>query len=174
MFLAAKIKGTFLKIETLKTFYERYSITRKGTIDSDVILNYEFEILNFLGFDIEIDTPYCHIHKYIRFIELGNDLGGMNTLYNIVVNLITDSYRRPICITFKAKYICLACIYMAVKLNNHESFKNGYITDSKTDNGNSADGMLRKWLSGVDPNGDFIDFEMCLSEIVGLFHSKLQ
>lgn len=171
LFLAAKIKGTFIKIETLKVFYERYSLNRKGTIDSDAILNYELELLNFLGFDIEIETAFSHIHKYLRAIE--HTSSNSLSLYNIVFNLITDSYRRPFCIAFKAKYICLACVYLASRINHSES-KNGCISDGKTDNGTSAEGSLRKWLSSVEPNGDFNDFDLCLNEIVGLFHSKLQ
>jgi len=79
----------------------------KGT--EETLFSYEFDVLNKIGFDLNIDLPYKYMDQMIPYV--------MNRLRNpkflvISTNFVNDSFKLPICLYYSPKLIALAGMYM--------------------------------------------------------------
>jgi hypothetical protein len=79
----------------------------------DKFLIAENEILETIGFDLDIQTPYCHIDQFKKYP------GDLKMIFKVALMLINDSYYTTICLYFEPVVIALACIHMAA----HYMFK---------------------------------------------------
>lgn len=77
----------------------------------------EYEILETIGFDFEIELPYRHIRK---FCEKQVPQATRDTVYDLAFKFCNDSFKLPACLYFHPKIIAASCIQMAGKwrLNN--------------------------------------------------------
>jgi hypothetical protein len=107
IFLGCKLQGYFFNTEeAFKDYSELKKVTQILHFD---IIKYEVELLNILGFEINIELPYHYINKYLDILNIPDRDRVMNFSYN----MINDSYRRPLCIYFTAKDIAMSAIYIA-------------------------------------------------------------
>lgn len=112
IFLGCKLQGFFFNTdEAFKDYSEIRKLSQIGSFD---IIKYEVELLNILGFDINIDLPYHYVNKYLDLLNISEK----EKIFNISFNLINDSYRRPLCIYFTAREIALSAIYIACQIVN--------------------------------------------------------
>jgi hypothetical protein len=107
IFLGCKLQGFFFNTEEA---FKDYSDLKKSTqiLNFDII-KYEIELLNLLGFEININLPYQFINKYLDILNVPEKDKVLNMSYNI----INDSFRRPLCIHFSARDIAMSSIYIA-------------------------------------------------------------
>lgn len=83
----------------------------------DMLEALEFEILEKVGFDFEIELPYKHIRS---FCENHVPFATRETLHQLAYKFCNDSFKLPVCLFFHPKIIAAACLQMAAKwrLNN--------------------------------------------------------
>jgi hypothetical protein len=109
VYLSCKIEWWFITIEEAIKIYHKMKIGH-GNSNPDFI-KFEIEILNFLGFEIDIETPYKHFHL---ILERNNPALLKNDNFkNVVYSVINDSYRRPLCLYFNPKVIALVALFIA-------------------------------------------------------------
>lgn len=65
LFLSGKIKGIFIKPEILQTLYKKYA-QKNNEITEKEIVGFELDLLVFLGFEVDIETPYCYLDRMFR------------------------------------------------------------------------------------------------------------
>jgi len=77
----------------------------------------EFHVLEKIGFEFEIETPYKHIRS---FCEKHVPFATRETLYDLAFKFCNDSFKIPVCLYFHPKVIAAACLQLAAKwrLNN--------------------------------------------------------
>jgi hypothetical protein len=107
IFLGCKLQGFFFNTE--EAFRDYSELKKVSQILQFDIVKYEIELLNILGFEINIELPYHYVNKYLDRLNIPDREKVMNVSYN----LINDSYRRPLCIFFTAKDIALSALYIA-------------------------------------------------------------
>ena len=112
-YLGCKLQGTFISTEeALKEYIILKNNQPSGSFD---IIKYEVEMLNFLGFSIDIETPYYYISSYIEKLK---NLPDRDKIQNLCFNLVNDSYRRPYCLYYTAKEIALSCLFISITVCN--------------------------------------------------------
>ena len=76
----------------------------------------ELDILNIIGFDINIDLPYIYVEKmkpyFLQYIPQGSKH------LEIIYNFVNDSFKVPVILYYSPLKIALACIYLV-----HHHFK---------------------------------------------------
>lgn len=147
VFLSCKIDFNFLKFEDVMMIYE--SLKKKKTPPPDLI-KFEIEIMNFLGFEINIDTPYKYIYYYLE--KSRSDRLKDSEFKNLVFNLINDSYRKPLCLFWHPRYIALAALIYAFEFLNYPFDIKDFINYDKT----------------VNPEM----LQLCLDNLVKIFEHK--
>jgi len=86
---------------------ELVEILKKRKLTMDLKMgNYELDLLLFLGFDCNFQLPYEYLYLYSAKFNLEKS---DNKIIKIILN---ESFRRPLCIFFHPKTICLAAIYL--------------------------------------------------------------
>jgi hypothetical protein len=114
VFLACKIDFNFLKFDEVMFLFD--SVFKKKRTHAPDLLKFEIEIMNFLDFEINIETPYRYIYYYLDRNK--PNLLKDHEFKNFVFNLINDSYRKPLCIFWHPRYIALASLYYAFEYWN--------------------------------------------------------
>lgn len=125
VFLANKIEFTFLQKEEAINIFRRY---RKDNKEPD-LTKFEIDVLSFIGFDMEIKTPYHSVNRYIN--KYWPKLTNNYEFLNLCMKLVNDSYRGKMCIFFPAKYIALASIYVSFNLLDINEINNFEISQLK-------------------------------------------
>lgn len=69
IFLSAKIKGRFFKLEDLKKIYQENSERNNSEISDKEIINFEIELLTFLGFEIDLETPFSYLERILDTMD---------------------------------------------------------------------------------------------------------
>jgi hypothetical protein len=76
---------------------------------SEKLCSIEFDILNVIGFDLNIDLPYKYIHLmksyYIEYLK-------NSKLITITTNFINDSFKLPLILYHDPLLIALASLYL--------------------------------------------------------------
>ena len=117
--LAVKVCNQLTPLEELvKFFLKQYNrqkslniaITDELVFDTcEKVCQREFEILNSIGFDLNVDLPYKYVlsMKSYYFDYLKN-----HKLMIITNNFINDSFKLPLCLYFDPLLVALASLYL--------------------------------------------------------------
>jgi hypothetical protein len=111
VYLACKIQYIFIPMEEVGNIYRKIKNSPKEHLPDFIKL--EIEILNFLGFELNVETPYEHLYMLLE--KYNQSLLKNERLINFAYNIINDTYRRPICIFYHPKIISLAALYITAK-----------------------------------------------------------
>jgi len=119
IFISVKVCNQLTPLQELVNFFLRLYIRHKNitlTIDERLVFEtgerlcqIEFEVLNTLGFDLNLDLPYRYVHlmKFYYVENLKNP-----KLITITTNFINDSFKLPLCIHYDPLLIALASLYL--------------------------------------------------------------
>lgn len=185
IFLGAKIKGVFFQIERLQKIHKNYK--NADIADTDIIY-FELELMNFLGFELNIDTPYKYIDILIRNKEvfsvfrntpfkavITKDSNLDNIFFNdealrvLCYNIVNDTYRRSLCVVFRSDLIAFAAFALCLALSTN------YLQIENTDVNSVQVGDFKDIYSKVYKSNDNLeDFNICISEMVKLFNTKFK
>ena len=155
VFLAAKIDYFFITIEDAVTLFNKIkSNTKPSSVLPPDFIKFEIEIMNFLGFDIEIKTPYQYLQLYISELDKIKIIKNKNDIERLSIKIIQDSYRKPLCIFLHPRYISLVSIFLSLQLSGYE------------------DGFYD--VLNIDKNIKHVDFMICLEHITKLYEQKME
>ena len=85
------------------------STSLSSTYIQNCISETELEILDYIGFDVNIDLPYPFIDKMKPYL---NKIISDQKLIKIIFNFINDSFKLPIILNYSPLKIAITCIYM--------------------------------------------------------------
>lgn len=114
LFVASKTCNALISLQRLIQSY--LALKGKNSLGStevdelkENIIKTEFEILNSIGFDLNLDLPYIYIEKMKPYITdcLKND-----KLTKIVYNFLNDSFKLPLILHYAPIKIALAALYL--------------------------------------------------------------
>lgn len=112
VYLGCKLQNWFLPVEEAVKEYYNIKNTQQpnSSINNKIdLVKYEIEILNLLGFEIDIETPYAILEKFSLLKKIEPNIE------KLAYNIINDSYRRPLCVYFPSTVITLSCLYISFK-----------------------------------------------------------
>ena len=162
--LAYKIRHGFIKLEDTNILYNHLKSINKGKSIGNPsssansqqnktapnLTNVEMELLNCLGYDLEIELPF----KYL--LSLKNKFNFNNKTENLIINMINDSYRRPLCVFFHPRTIALAITFVVMNSLNEDNNLINVFTFVKNEN----EYIKEEFLS-------------CVENVLNLFESKM-
>ena len=142
LFVASKTCNALISLQRLIQAY--ITLKGKGSLGSteldelkESIIKTEFDILNSIGFDLNVDLPYIYIEKMKPYITdcLKND-----KLMKIIYNFLNDSFKLPLILYYAPIKIALSALYLVgvhfkVDLINTKEGKKWYTilsTDDET------------------------------------------
>lgn len=171
VFLATKLSGSFFKVDKLVTIYQNNGLKAPILTEKEIVF-FELDLLNFLGFEIEIETTYSHLDRFIRsssFSSLVQILSKSqiyddSRLRNLSYNIAHDSYRRPFCIVFKPEIVASCCIGLAFVIESTSSQLESQLNLE-------IESLFNTFFKSDDL---LYDFKICFAEIVDLFNKKLR
>lgn len=160
VFLSSKLQNWFIPVE--EAFVEYNNIKNAKFVnntDKFDIVKQEIEILNLLGFEIDIETPYTFLEKYFDCNNFNNKQKNIN-IEKLAYNIINDTYRRPLCIYFPANILALSAIYIAYTI----------CIDDK----DSKDNFSVENLKLYDVNFKSEEVLDCASTVLKIFEDKIK
>ena len=87
------------------------------------LYEFEFNVLNNLGFELNLDLPYKFLNNLKNFFELNNININRDKLIEICCNYINDIFYLPVCLYYSPNLISISCVkLMQNKLNLHLNF----------------------------------------------------
>ena len=130
IFISLKISNIILTLEDLlKIFLKIYykENFRKININNELIsaitkkvFQIEFDILNIIGFDLNIDLPYDYIFLMNDYFIWNFQPEIMQQIKVIIISFINDSFKLPLCLYYHPLLIFLACLNLLSKYFNFE------------------------------------------------------
>lgn len=122
VFLSLKVSNLIIPLEKLidnflflyfRENYQKLNINEKLISDiSNKIFQIEFEILNAIGFDLNVDLPYKYIYFMKPYFEESFNAQFYSKYILIVTSFINDSFKLPVCLFYEPVLIFLACVYL--------------------------------------------------------------
>jgi hypothetical protein len=118
IFLANKVCNFLIPLPDLIKVYWNIipAHLRQGKLDAKAIQDYtevlsykEFEILDYLGFDLNVDLPFSYINQMKGYFI---DYLKSSKLILITTNIINDSFILPICLYYDPLLVALASMYL--------------------------------------------------------------
>jgi len=106
-YLAAKINYRFLKLEDMVALCNDLRVI-KNTREPKIV-DFELDLMDGLGYDINLFLPYHYFGYLCKKFKFDREKE------KIVHNLINESFRRPLCLFFHPKTICLCAFYISEK-----------------------------------------------------------
>lgn len=117
IFISVKVCNQLTPIKELVNCFLRLYIRQKNiksSVDektifetSEKLCQIEFNILNTIGFDLNVDLPYKYVHLmkfyYVEYLKNPK-------LITITTNFINDSFKLPLCIYYDPLLIALASL----------------------------------------------------------------
>ncbi|CAG9321716.1 CCNT2_2 [Blepharisma stoltei] len=135
LFLAGKVLEQPRHLETFcKGFYERRAaiqMARNPRLQvppmspamlqkfKQSIIDYEFNVLDVIGFNTEIPLPYSYITNFVNSYNLQPKL--KDSFLRCANNFANDSFRTLVALKKEAENIARACIFLASKYLNIEA-----------------------------------------------------
>lgn len=155
VYLGCKLQNSFISIDD--TIIEYNKIKNPPNTMNNIkpvvpdLVKYEIEILNLLGFEIDIETPFAILTHYCEKQLVSNNKKDIDRL---AFNILNDSYRRPLCVYFTPKTIALACLAISLYVNEDK-----YSFDS---------------LSEFEKDFDKNEVISCVDHLLQLYENKLK
>jgi hypothetical protein len=120
VFISVKVCNQLTPLKELVTYFLKLYKKQKNLpflIDEKIIFEtsekmclFEFEVLNCIGFDLNLDLPYKYVHSMkFYYLEYLKD----SKLIIITTNFINDSFKLPLCLNLDPLLIALASLYLA-------------------------------------------------------------
>lgn len=171
VFLATKLSGTFFKVDKLIKIYQSKGLKAPILTEKEIVF-FELDILNFLGFEIEIETTYTHLERFIRsnaFSSITRMLASKSQIYdnsrlqNLSYNIAHDCYRRPFCIVFKPEIVASCCLGLAYVIESNSQVEPHTCLDLES--------LFNIFFKSEEL---LLDFKMCFTEVVDLFTRRLR
>jgi hypothetical protein len=145
IFLANKVCNLLIPLPQLVNIYwslipahlKTAKLDDKLTLElSEALFGKEFELLENLGFDLNVDLPFIYVNQMkVYFLEYLKN----SKLLIITTNIINDSFILPLCLYYDPLLIALASIYLLsvyfkVELaDTREGVKWYHLVDSRID-----------------------------------------
>jgi hypothetical protein len=169
VFLACKIEYTFLKVEEATDIFHRIKRgpSMGGQIQVPDFTKFEVDILTFIGFEMDIETPHKYFVYYLE--KLNPSFLRDPRLINFGFLLINDVYRSNLCIYHPAKYIAIACLFFTLS-EEGPNINNGVIEEkniAKMANIGVNDILL------CDKSINSNLFLSCLEHLLALYETKV-
>ena len=163
IFISLKISNIILLLEDLlkiflKIYYkENY---KKINVNNELIsalskkvFQIEFDILNIIGFDINIDLPYDYIFLMKDYFIWNFQPEIMKQIKLIIISFINDSFKLPLCLYYHPFLIYLACLNLLSKYFNYEL--------------KDKDGI--KWFNLIEKNISYEDINTISNKITVIY-----
>jgi hypothetical protein len=169
VFLACKIQYTFLKVEEAIDIFNR--IKRGSSISGHAqgpdFTKFEVDILTFIGFEMDIETPHKYFVYYLEKLNPG--YAKDNKIINFGFLLINDLYRSNLCIYHPSKYLAMACLFFTLSEDGFNN--NNCVNDEKNINKFTNIGINDLLLcdKSINPN----NFLVCLDNLLSLYETKI-
>ena len=118
LFLATKICNFLV---SLSRIIQNYIVLNKSLSNKNIeilnnsstihnhVVEIEVEMLDCIGFDINVDLPYPYIERMKPYL---NKIISDQKLIKIIYNFLNDSFKLPIILNFSPLKIALACVYL--------------------------------------------------------------
>jgi hypothetical protein len=114
IYLARKIQFEHISMEeVIKIYNIQKDKIKDGKKEPPDFIKYEMEFYYFLGYDLDIETPYNSFYRFIKTKE-GESFGN-EKIKTFLFNLINDTYRRSLCLYYHPKIIMLSCLIFTIK-----------------------------------------------------------
>lgn len=115
VYLALKIQFLYIPMDQVIDMYNAIKKDKNDTFKkkNPDFIKYEIEIYSFLGYDLDIETPYNWYYKLIS-IQMG-EVFMTDEAKNLLFNLINDIYRNPICLFYHPKVIMISSMIMIAR-----------------------------------------------------------
>jgi len=89
------------------------------------VFQIEFEILDLIGLDLNVDMPYSYLQKMSPYFK---DFLKNEKLILCITSFLNDSFKLPLCIYYDPLLILLACVFLCefyfdVKLLDYQGLK---------------------------------------------------
>lgn len=138
VFLSLKVSNLMVPLDKLidnflilyfRDKYKKLSINEKLISEiSNKIFQIEFEILNAIGFDLNVDLPYQYIYLMKSYFQENFQAEFYNRFILIITSFINDSFKIPVCLFYEPLLIFLSCIYLVqvyfnIQLKDKEEVK---------------------------------------------------
>lgn len=159
VFLSLKVSNLIVPLEKLiDTFlflyfrenYQKLNINEKLISEiSNKVFQIEFEILNAIGFDLNVDLPYKYIYLMKPYFEESFNAQFYSKYILIVTSFINDSFKLPVCLYYEPLLIFLACVYL-VEIYFKIQLK---------------DKAEKKWFQLIDSSVQFLEVEKISAKI---------
>lgn len=131
-YLASKINYRFIKFDEIIALCNELRVNKK--LGEPKIVEFELDLMDELGYDINITLPYHYFGYYSQIFKFDKHNE------KLAHNLINESYRRPLCLFFHPRTICLSAFYLCeiyeFKILNNKDAVNTNDNDKKHTNGN--------------------------------------
>ena len=169
VFLACKIQYTFLKVEEATDIFIR--IKRGSLISGHAqgpdFTKFEVDILNFIGFEMDIETPHKYFLIYLE--KLNPSFARDNKVVNFGFLLINDVYRSNLCLYHPSKYLAMACLIFTL---SDEGFNiNNLVKEEKNIIKMASIGINDILL--CDKSINFNNFLVCLDNLLAMYETKI-
>lgn len=138
VYLAKKINYKFMKLEDTYAIYDKLfdkyckNVKKRDIRKIDLI---EMDLLNSLNYDVNFELPYLYVEYFAKKFNV--DYITESNIYCI----INESFRRPLCIYFHPRTICLAAFFICenftFKKNNSTTSNGNGIYNSAAGNSNT-------------------------------------
>ncbi len=138
IFLSLKVSNLIVPLDKLidnflvlyfRDKYKKLSINEKLISEiSNKMFQIEFEILNTIGFDLNVDLPYNYIYSMKAYFQQNFQAEFYNRFILIITSFINDSFKIPVCLFYEPLLIFLSCVhlvqvYFNIQLKDKEELK---------------------------------------------------
>jgi hypothetical protein len=161
VYLASKINYRHIKFDEMVALCNELRTNKKQ--GDPKLVDFELDIMDGLGYDVNLTLPYHYFGFYSLKFKFDR------TKEKLVHNLINESYRRPLCLFFHPKTICLCAFFICevfeFKLLNGKEAKLNNITNKELngdliqkDLNSASDEKVNKNINVKQVNGKSIHY----------------
>ena len=115
IYLAKKIQFEHISLDEILIIYNKKKKKLKEGFKNETpdFIKYEIDFYYYLGYDLDIETPYHWFGRLINSKE--GKIFAHEDIRNFLYNLINDTYRKPLCLYFHPKIIMLSSLIFTIK-----------------------------------------------------------
>lgn len=157
IYLACKIEFTYMNAEDARNICLEIKKNQTGKVTNISLdfTKFDVDLLTFIGYDMDIKTPYKYYKKfYYEKLELS--IQQDKKTFEIGIKIINDTYRSNMVLFFHPKYIALGSIFLTLRLTKEE------------DNTNIRE------ISKYDKSINIEILIMCIDSLIAMFENRLK